>query len=202
MVRVTKTWVPRVCQGDIYRDIELIEHAFQKGDYVEVSRIIFPLVVVLTQDCDLEQDYRVRWARPKAADQDKRLVSVLVAPLYNLDHVVAGEHLLDLQLKMRIISSGSEIGRLRSNQIARYHYLEFPKNVSIVPSVIDFKHYFAVSVEYLKRLKPERFVCKIGPLYRESVSQRFSAFLSRIGLPDPRAPRTNATPRPATAGGR
>ena len=31
---------------------------------------------------------------------------------------------------------------LKKNERCRYHYLEFPENVPIVPSVIDFKHYF------------------------------------------------------------
>jgi hypothetical protein len=53
-----------------------------------------------------------------------------------------------------------------------------------VPSVIDFKHYFSVPVEYLERIKPTNFVCAVCELYREDICQRFAAYLSRIGLPD------------------
>ena len=66
----------------------------------------------------------------------------------------------------------------------RYHYLEFPENIELVPSVIDFKHYFSIHVKYLQKLKRHNFVCTVSELFREDISIRFSSFLSRIGLPD------------------
>lgn len=54
----------------------------------------------------------------------------------------------------------------RAEPNGRYHYLEFSSDVPIVPSLIDFKHYFSVNVEYLKKLKPSRFVCKVAEVYR------------------------------------
>jgi hypothetical protein len=70
------------------------------------------------------------------------------------------------------------------NDYPRYHYIEFPDDIQITPSIIDFKHYFSVNVPYLKKLKSENFVCKVSELYREQITLRFSNFLSRIGLPD------------------
>lgn len=184
MIRVKTQQKARVCQGDVFRNIECIEDVTQVNGTLEVSKITFPLVCVLTQDCDLEQDYRVRWSRSKPANQDKALVSVLVAPLYNAEHVYLGQHLSDLEMKMETINKGKSPGNnLRTNQNPRYHYLEFPEGIQIVPSVIDFKHYFSVHVEYLKRIKRTHFVCQLADLYREDVSQRFASFLSRIGLP-------------------
>lgn len=175
----------RISQGDIYKDVEFIEYAIEKKGVIEISKITFPFVVVLTQDCDLSQDYKVRWARKEPSNHDKKLISVIVAPLYNVEHVYTGEHLSELNMDMAEIKKGRTPGNnLRQNQTPRYHYLEFPPNVPIVSSVIDFKHYFTVNVEYLKKHKKENFVCQIGPLYREDVSQRFSSYLSRIGLPD------------------
>ncbi len=63
---------------------------------------------------------------------------------------------------------------LLNNEIPRYHYLEFPQNIPVVPSVIDFKHYFSVNVLYLKKLKKRNSVCRLSELYREDVSQRFN----------------------------
>ena len=57
------------------------------------------------------------------------------------------------------------------------------KHINVVPSVIDFKHYFSVNVKYLQKVKRKQFVCMVGDLYREDISQRFASFLSRIGLP-------------------
>lgn len=182
----------RLSQGDVLRDVEFIEYATEEAGIIAVSKIVFPLIIVLTQDCDLEQDYRFR--RPAAAKtQDKWLLSVLVAPIYNLEHVLSGRHLSELKLQMQPIDRKSTYGKLLlSNQIARYHYLDFPEGVAIVPSVIDFKHYFSANVRYLHGLKPSNFVCMVSALYREDISHRFAAFLSRIGLPE--APNQDLQP--------
>ena len=177
----------RICQGDIFRDVDYIEHATERSGIVEVSRIRFPLVIVLTQDCDLEQDFRSRSPREPAATQDKLLLSVLVAPLYNVEHVYLGEHLSELGAKMEPIARQRTAGTyLRSNQRPRFHYLEFPHEVHIVPSVIDFKHYFSVNVRYLRKIRKANLVCTVSSLFREDICQRFSSFLSRIGLPEVR----------------
>jgi len=175
---------PRISQGDIYRDVEFIEYVIEKKGDIELSKIVFPLVIILTQDCDLEQDYKIRWSRKKPNNQDKMLLSVLVAPLYNVEHIYQGEHLSELGLQMQSISKKSTHSNfLRHNEIPRYHYLLFPQNINIVPSVIDFKHYFSVNIEYIKKIKRKQFVCSIPPLHREEISHRFASFLSRIGLP-------------------
>lgn len=171
-------------QGDIYRDIEFIEYAIEKRGIIEISRIYFPFVIVLTQDCDLEQEYAQRWARKRnSADQDKWLISILVAPLYNAEHMFQGSHLSDLGLNMQKFNSDQR-SKIKSNQTARYHYLEFPKNVNLVPMVIDFKQYFSVNSNYLKINKKTKFACSVSPIYREDVSLRFANFLARIGLPE------------------
>jgi hypothetical protein len=176
----------RISQGDIYKDVEFIEYAIEKEGVVEISKIIFPFVVVLTQDCDLNQDYTVRWARRITPNHDKKLFSVIVAPLYNFEHFNIGNHLSALAMSMTEIKKQGKtaLNNLKKNLTPRYHYLEFPDSVPIVSSVIDFKHYFTVNVEYLKKHKKNNFICQIGTLYREDVSQRFSSFLSRIGLPE------------------
>ena len=175
----------RISQGDIYKDVEFIEYAIEKEGMIEISKIVFPFVVVLTQDCDLNQDYTVRWSRNDVSNHDKKLISVIVVPLYNVEQVYSGEHLSELEMTMAEIKKGKTPGKtLRQNQTPRYHYIEFPDNIPIVSSVIDFKHYFTVNVEYLKKHKKENFICQIGQLYREDVSQRFSSYLSRIGLPE------------------
>ena len=179
----TKKGSRRLSQGDIFRDIEYLEFATEKSGIIEVSTIVFPLVIVLTQDCDLEQDYNSRWKIKR--DQDKWLLSVLVAPLYNAEHVFRGEQLSELGLKMQDINKNKSPGAyLMNNKLPRFHYLEFPSGISITPSVIDFKHYFSVNVKYLHKIKKTNFICSVSSLFREDISQRFSSFLGRIGLPE------------------
>ena len=182
-IRITKR--APISQGDIYKEVEFIEYAIEKAGIIEISKIVFPFVVVLTQDCDLNRDYAVRWGRNGGSNHDKQIISVIVAPLYNVEHVYTGEHLSQLRMTMTPIPKGKTQGNtLIQNKTPRYHYLEFPANMQIPSSVIDFKHYFTVNVEYLKKHKKANFICQIAPLYREHLSQRFSSFLSRIGLPE------------------
>ena len=63
--------------------------------------------------------------------------------------------------------------------------MNFADDVELVESVIDFKHYFTVTVNYLNSIYEKKYVCSVDSLYRELISQRFSNFLARIGLPDP-----------------
>lgn len=183
MVKARKGSRPRtrICQGDVFRDVEYVEYVTEKAGDVEVSRIKFPLVIVLTQDCDLEQDFRGRSPRTGSGSP---LLSVLVAPLYNAEHIYAGSHLSLLEATAAPIEKNKTPGKyLRSNQRPRYHYLEFPDEFAIVPSVIDFKHYFSVGVGYLRAIRKQSLVCTVSALFREDICQRFSSFLSRIGLP-------------------
>ena len=185
MIKVKTQKISRLAQGDVLRNVEYIEYATEESGIIEVSKIVFPLVIVLTQDCDLAQDDNFRSSEDEKKTQDKWLMSVLVAPLYNYEHVCDGTHLTELSMNMvSITSQGKTAGNnLRNNETPRYHYLVFPEAVPAPPSVIDFKHYFAVNVSHLKELKANNFVCQVSDLYREDISHRFASFLARIGLP-------------------
>jgi hypothetical protein len=179
-VHVDKKRRTRISQGDVFRDIECIEHAIEKQGIIEVSKIVFPLVIVLTQDCDLAQDSSNRGKDT----QNAKLLSVLVAPLYNAEHVFQGNHLIDIGIQMASITKNKTPGTtLMQNERPRYHYIEFPDDVALVPSVADFKHYFSVHVTYLESVRKAHFICRLSDLFREDVSQRFAAYLARIGLP-------------------
>lgn len=181
VLRVDNT---RLCQGDILRDVHWVEYVVGESGLIEVARVVFPLAIVLTQDCDLEQEHRIR-TEPRPT-QDKWLISVLLAPLYNVEHVYQGDHLSELGIKMERVPKNHSAGTfLRNNEPPRYHYLEFEDDVPIVPSVIDFKHYFSATVKYLLELKHTACVCAVAPLFREDIAQRFAAYLARVGLPEP-----------------
>lgn len=188
MIKIDKSSIGRVSQGDIYKDVEYIESIIENAGNLEISKIIFPFVIVLTQDCDLLQDYTFRYDSNKT--DDKVLVSILVAPLYNAANVYEGTHLSELNRTMRTITVYSKKGKISTeannlfnNEIPRYHYLEFEHGVNMVPSIIDFKHYFTVNANYLHSIQKQNFVCRVSDLFREDISQRFSSYLSRIGLP-------------------
>ena len=47
MIKVKKQKQARISQGDIFRDIDFIEYVSEKSGIIEVSKIVFPLVIVL-----------------------------------------------------------------------------------------------------------------------------------------------------------
>jgi hypothetical protein len=194
-IRVETKRKRRIAQGDVFRDVECIEYVAERRGIIEVSKVVFPLVVVLTQDCDLEQDARYRNPKLKRPPtDDKRLLSVLVVPLYNAEHVILGTHLDKLHMTMTTISKkSSEFNFLKNNERPRYHYLDFPDDVPIVAQVADFKHYFSTHLNYLESIRSKQFVCRISDMFREHLSQRFAAYLARIGLPDITAPKEAAS---------
>ena len=110
MIEVKKQLGDRISQGDIYRDVEYIESIEEKEGIIKISKIVFPYAIVLTQDCDLAQDFTFRLDDSKS--EDKLILSVLVAPLYNEEHVYTGDHLTEIyrimepiNKKIRMISS-------------------------------------------------------------------------------------------------
>jgi hypothetical protein len=177
----------RVRQGDIYRDIRYLESVTEAAGEIAVSSIVFPWVVILSQECDLDQDMKCRLQDVPPANQDKYLLTVLVAPLYVAEHVFEGSHWDLLGCKMQSIQQSGKTKKnlIKENQIPRYHFLEFSKELTLAESVVDFKHYFAVSTESLNGYRTAaHYVCSLKSLYRERLTQRFADFLARIGLPD------------------
>ena len=187
-----KKYNNRISQGDIYKDVWCFENISQDNNSLKINRIFFPYVVVLTQDCDIQQHDEY------VGQKSGQLFSVLVAPIYNVASFMEGKHLEEMHLsspcytssKGKILEStgqkiNSEGQLIINNQIARYHYLNFENNIEVPPSIVDFKHYFSLGVNYLKNDKNKDFVCRLKPLYRELLTQRFSNYLSRIGLPNP-----------------
>ena len=189
MIEVNYSPSERLCQGDVIKNVHYIQKIEELEENLKITIIDFPLVIILTQDCDLERDYKNRYDTENIKNDDKKLISALVAPLYVSEQVIAGTHLEDLKLKMQQIPKGKKgkpstrLNNLIKNETPRYHYLKFSPESQIADRIIDFKHYFSANVEQLEQLKKDNFICQVRELYREDISQRFANYLSRIGLP-------------------
>lgn len=188
MIRVKVSKSNRIRQGDIYRNVEYIEYVKEEKGILEISKIIYPYIIVLTQDCDLEQDFKNRKEKREKPEktQDKYLFSVLVAPLFNIEHFKKGEHFSELKIHMRddIPWDRTEGNKIRKNELPRYQYIKFPPELEIVDSIIDFKHFFSINIENLNEIRRKNFICSVSELFREEISDRFAFYLSRIGLPE------------------
>ena len=178
----------RFRQGDILRDVTIVEWAAEVEDAPADERLqiidrVLPYLVVLSQDCDLEQDHKNR-SDHKSDTHDKFLQSILVCPAYLEANFRAGTHLEDLGLKMQKINS-ENFRRIKSNQNYRYHYLPANRSLQVPELFIDFKHYFTgprdlIYDEYRKK----HYLATLDILFREDFSNRFAHYLSRIGLPE------------------
>jgi len=186
----------RLCQGDVLREVRFLERVRESDGDLTISTIVFPFVVVLSQDCDLEHDSGSR--DEERPNHDKWLLSALVAPLYNAEHLFEGSHLSELSRRMQQVQSKTTKRHIRNNEIPRYHYFEFPEDARLAPLIADFKHYFSVPVEMLHKHRRSHYVCSIEPLFREALTARFAGFLSRIGLPEV-AVESTRTPAPTRA---
>jgi len=173
----------RVEQGDLLRDLRVLESQ-AAADGIEVADRAIPYCVVLSQDCDLDQDFASR-AVASRADDDKFLRTVLVAPAYEAESFRAGTHLEGLGQRMRAFGT-KELDRVKQNSLPRYHFLPGHPPLQLPDLVIDFKHFLTIPRDVLYRAVewPSTYLATIEILFREHLSSRFAQFVSRIGLPE------------------
>jgi len=170
----------RICQGDIFRDFEYIEFVSNNKKTGIGIKKIFPYLLVLSQDCDLESDHKNHMECED--NQDKYLISILVCPGYSADALREGNHLKEYSLKMNTINS-ERWNNIKNNQNSRYHFLRGVQELQIPNLVVDFKHYYTISRDMLYENFKDYYLGSINELFREAISQRFANYLSRIGLP-------------------
>jgi hypothetical protein len=184
--RYLKHELPRLCQGDILRDLEVVEWARiidAEEKQLDLKKRLLPYALVLSQECDLHQDLQNRNNLAKPT-QDKYLHSVLLCPAYPAQSVREGKHLEMLGVVCEPMNSARWNG-VRQNNNDRYHYLVAFDSLQVPDMVLDFKHFLTAPRGVLLEVKPTAYVASLGQLFRDSLSQRFASFLARIALPDP-----------------
>lgn len=163
--------VSRLYQGDILKDI-----SFDMGGVM----YNFPYIVILSQDCDLSEDFKNR-AEPENENNDKFLQTILVCPAYLSESFFKGEHITNW--KMHPFQPKEKDYLKNNDKFKRYHYLCPNDNFRIPDLVIDFKHFLTIPRELLYDCK-SNYVASLEELFREYLSQRFANYIARIGLPD------------------
>ena len=155
---------------------------------VELIPEIHPYIVVISQDCDLEQDF----GRRAKGETRHLLASVLFC------HAIT---------EQEFVGTYTDLGKdrlkvIRQNSEPRYHYLREAIGTEDrlrrgVPSlVIDFKRHFSVPTgEAYFWAESAARRCRLGTPYAEHLSIRFASYLCRIALPlDHHVPRPESTP--------
>lgn len=144
---------------------------------VKVEQIIHPYTIVVSQNCDIEQDYK---ARSGEVREDKLLTHLLFCALFTQGEVKSRSNLKSDQWK-----------RVRQNQDERYHYLsEAPVHDtenSLPELIADFKTTFSLPVEFVYWLVSTGQATRKGGLlspYLEDFMHRLYSFLGRVATPE------------------
>lgn len=154
-----------------------------RKEAAEVRPTKHPLAIIITQDCDLEQDFFARF--PVAP---RKVMAARFLPNILLCHVVTVPEL------MAITPPGSDIwNRVKQNKDERYHVLEsVPASQDALgigmPSMgIDFKRLLTIPTDevYAQLEMQARRRCVLASPYLEHLSTRFAYFLLRVALPRP-----------------
>lgn len=170
--------VNRLYTGDVLSNVDIIENLIIEDTIVNINTILFPNVIIMNQDCDLQQDYDTR-----VKLGNNCLLHLLMVPLFDFQKFLSGEQWGDIinSVSNRGTIKDTKIKLIKQNEIPRYHYINYG---GLPESIVDFKHFFTINRDevYDKYLKNR--IHKMPVLYREKLLQRFSFYISRIGLPD------------------
>ncbi|MCK4521179.1 MAG: hypothetical protein KAU20_01305 [Nanoarchaeota archaeon] len=171
----------QISQGDIFQNFEYVRWAKLVNGDLEVDSIKIPFFIVLTQSCDLEQDFEDR-NKLKSEKRDKYIQSILVCPAYIAESLRYGNHLKKFDLIMESYNSKTW-PNIRENNNPRYHFLGKNNELKLPTLVIDFKQYYTIPTHIFYEIYKKHYLGALKPLFREDLSHRFAFYLSRIGLP-------------------
>lgn len=165
-----------LCHGEILSGLFRwrLDPAKFADDVPSLQRVEYPYALVLSQSCDLVQDFTARQSGKV------QLPDVIFC------HAPTAEEL-------RSACGGSDIWkRIKQNKDERYHFLEKVQaecdtcGESVPELGIDFKRYFTIPTdEVYHRIKSGQIRRRsvLSTPYLEHLSTRFAYFLGRVALP-------------------
>lgn len=174
---------PHLRQGEIIENLIELRPFISPGETIDVkqdtplTRIDHKYAIIVSQDCDLEWDYKARQDDPN----DARLIShVLFCDLFLEDEIHEPRGLTHELWK-----------RVRQNQDERYHLFdEAPvgETGQTLPKLfVDFLATFSLPTEFVYSLTSSGHVTRIGFLphpYLQDFTHRLYSFLGRVAIPD------------------
>lgn len=171
-------------QGEILSSVD--QHVIQLSEQVVEASVTFrvkshPFAVVLSQDCDLAQDFSGRASGLSSAVR-QLIDDVLLCAVDLADNMKTGGS----------IATGSDIWkRIVQNKDDRFQYLRAvaadndSQGAGIPPLLIDFKRAFTIPTEVLYGLlgKTIKRRTVLTSPYLEHLSSRYAYFISGVALP-------------------
>lgn len=177
----------RLVQGDILKDFSH-KHIQADGTVIDIN---FPYVVIMTQDCDLEQGNNIPTEYNRIFEDSENIIhfnqflpNILLCPAFLEDEIKQGNHLKYLYNISQDKINSDKIKSIKQNKNDRYHFVKSDVDFQIPDLIIDFKIYFSSATESVLKYQKTQYMATIAELFREHLLQRFANFLSRIGLPN------------------
>ncbi len=178
-------------QGEILTNVVELQVRLESIGSVDSDRVYsanpieHPFAIIVSQDCDLEQDYNFRYSNK--GNQRNELPSVLLCQAEDIEEFMKSD------VYRSLFTSRTFTGNFKNNNEFRYHFIqEVPAELCAidqrVPELgIDFKRYFSMptaEVYHRIRLDHTRRMSVLESPYRDHFSQRFHNFNSRVALPE------------------
>ncbi len=156
-------------------------------EYVSYSGtpIVHPFAIVVSQDCDLNQDYFFRFH--KRGKERHALPSIVFCEVTEAEELVYGDR------NATVFQEGAIRQDFRNNNDFRFHFIQaIPKSLDKagdgLPELgIEFKRYFTLPSDevYLRiELKQAQRHCHLLSPYRDHFINRFYGYNNRVALPE------------------
>ncbi len=157
----------------------------ERSAYVDYRR--YPWIVILSQDCDLEQDYLARnelAAREgrEPVRADKELQGVIVSMAYPAIAVKSGSY---REGASRLTTAHGRM--LEQHRLERYGYIQRQAGSLNDDLAVDFKEHLTIPPDYLYAelgADPSPIIGRLDHPWREQLSFRFWTYVYRVALPD------------------
>lgn len=168
---------------------------------VDLEEKQHPYALILTQDCDLDWDFKARAPSnqdARASEDNKRQAKLV-------PNILLCELITTEVLRPRL-AGGDVLRRIRTNQDERYHCLpSVPTHRDHIgeglPELIaDFKRVFSIPTDefYLRLGLGMRRRALLEPPFLQHLSSRFGYYCLRVALPENEEAELAAPEAPAT----
>jgi hypothetical protein len=162
--------------------------ASQDPPRFDILFVAHPRAIILTPDCDLLADFSARnTILSTDPTNDRKLQSNI------LQHIQCCDLYEEEEIRQTHPLPSDLWKRVRQNQDERYHRIppaakDAEDALSIPALFLDFKQMFSVPTAYLYQSLKAGDVTRQGvmpPIWVHQLMQRYFAFHSRVGVPDP-----------------
>jgi hypothetical protein len=172
----------RLRQGEIVSGLIQIRQSLETVGMQRPPRldeVLHPFAIVMTQDCDLESDFRLQ---SEGAEAKLQLLNILFC-----------EAVATNELKARVPPGKDIWKRVVQNKDERYQCLEaIPSNQDVMAQGVpclgcDFKRFFTIpSDEVYRRIELQQISRRARLLtpFAEHLLSRFCTFQARVPLPE------------------